>query len=112
MHNEEIYIIMLSGNIMTDDIVTALSTGANDYVIKPFTEEELVARVNNGIRHKRFQKISADSRKKILSELNKLESALQHLTSALPADNKTSTVIRESKNIFASIRETMKSCQN
>ena len=112
MHNEQIYIIMLSGNIMTDDIVNALSTGANDYVIKPFTEEELVARVNNGIRHNRIQKISADGRKKILSELNKLESALQQLTSALPTDNKTSTVIRESKNIFASIRETMKSFQN
>jgi two-component system, OmpR family, phosphate regulon response regulator PhoB len=39
-------VIMLSGQKQEDNIVRALEGGANDYVTKPFSPRELVARVN------------------------------------------------------------------
>jgi two-component system, OmpR family, phosphate regulon response regulator PhoB len=39
-------VIMLSGQKQEDSIVRALEWGANDYVTKPFSPRELVARVN------------------------------------------------------------------
>jgi two-component system phosphate regulon response regulator PhoB len=47
-------VIMLSGQKQEDSIVRALEWGANDYVTKPFSPRELVARVNrwtNGSGH-------------------------------------------------------------
>jgi two-component system, OmpR family, phosphate regulon response regulator PhoB len=39
-------VIMLSGHKQEDRIVRALEWGANDYVTKPFSPRELLARVN------------------------------------------------------------------
>jgi two-component system phosphate regulon response regulator PhoB len=47
-------VIMLSGQKQEDNIVGALDWGANDYVTKPFSPRELVARVN------RWMKASGD----------------------------------------------------
>lgn len=47
-------VIMLSGQKQEDNIVQALEWGANDYVTKPFSPRELVARVN------RWMKVSDD----------------------------------------------------
>src|ERR1041385_5002415 len=38
-------IIILSANSGTTDIVKALDNGANDYLVKPFSPEELTARI-------------------------------------------------------------------
>ena len=38
-------IIMLSAKSAEDDIVVGLHCGANDYITKPFSREELLARV-------------------------------------------------------------------
>jgi two-component system, OmpR family, phosphate regulon response regulator PhoB len=43
-------VIMLSGQKQEDSIVRALEWGANDYVTKPFSPRELVARVNRWTR--------------------------------------------------------------
>jgi two-component system phosphate regulon response regulator PhoB len=50
----EVPVIMLSGQKQEDNIVRALERGANDYVTKPFSPRELVARVN------RWMKASGD----------------------------------------------------
>jgi len=42
---KEIPIIMLTARSSTSDKVTGLETGADDYIIKPFTPQELVARI-------------------------------------------------------------------
>jgi DNA-binding response OmpR family regulator len=39
------YILMLTGRMQKVDIVIALSTGADDYIVKPFSPLELIARI-------------------------------------------------------------------
>lgn len=46
----EVPIIVLSGLTKEQDIVRALDLGANDFVIKPFRPEELMARVRRCLR--------------------------------------------------------------
>jgi len=51
-------ILMLTALGSTDDIVTGLKTGADDYLIKPFKFSELLARINALIRRNRNQIIN------------------------------------------------------
>jgi two-component system cell cycle response regulator len=44
------YIILLTGRSNTEDIVTGLKVGANDYIAKPFNNAELRARLQVGKR--------------------------------------------------------------
>ena len=46
----EIPIIMLTAKASEDDKVTGLNAGADDYIIKPFSPRELVARINAVLR--------------------------------------------------------------
>jgi len=43
-------IIMLTGATAEDDIVSGLNAGANDYILKPFRTNELLARVQAQLR--------------------------------------------------------------
>jgi two-component system phosphate regulon response regulator PhoB len=47
---KEIPIIMLTAKVSEDDKVTGLNAGADDYIIKPFSPRELVARINAVLR--------------------------------------------------------------
>ena len=47
---KDIPIIMLTARISEDDKVTGLNAGADDYIIKPFSPRELVARINAVLR--------------------------------------------------------------
>ena len=47
---EEVPIIVLTAKAQERDVVRALDVGANDYVIKPFQPEELMARVRRFIK--------------------------------------------------------------
>lgn len=46
----DIPIIMLTARITEDDKVTGLNAGADDYILKPFSPRELVARINAVLR--------------------------------------------------------------
>lgn len=52
MRSEQDYtpVVMLTGRTAKEDIVEGLTAGADDYVTKPFTWEELVARINSVLR--------------------------------------------------------------
>ena len=45
-------IIFLTAKTQTNDLVKGFQTGANDYVRKPFSMEELIARIENALRIK------------------------------------------------------------
>lgn len=54
-------IIMLSAKIEDADKIQGLSTGADDYITKPFNPEELIARVKSQLR--RFTTLNLDKNK-------------------------------------------------
>ena len=61
--NEDIPIIFLTAKTQTEDVVKGFSMGANDYIRKPFSMEELIVRIHNALRNKAEapQKIKTDS---------------------------------------------------
>ena len=50
------YVLMLTGMSTPEDIVTGLNAGANDFIVKPFNEPELQARINVGVRMVELQR--------------------------------------------------------
>lgn len=46
----DIPVIMLTAKVSEDDKVTGLNAGADDYIIKPFSPRELIARINAVLR--------------------------------------------------------------
>jgi PleD family two-component response regulator len=49
-HGDFVYIIMLTGRTDRLDVVEGLGAGADDYIVKPFNQDELIARVSSGAR--------------------------------------------------------------
>lgn len=49
-HHDPAYVIMLTSRDSTDDLAAGLFAGANDFIAKPFHQEELRARLRNGER--------------------------------------------------------------
>lgn len=43
-------IIMLTAKNRISDLITGFNSGANDYIVKPFSNQELLARINNHLR--------------------------------------------------------------
>lgn len=50
--DEKVPIIFLTAKTQTDDLVKGFSTGANDYIRKPFSMEELIVRIDNVMRYR------------------------------------------------------------
>jgi DNA-binding response OmpR family regulator len=48
----QVPIIFLSAKSQTSDVVNGFKTGANDYIRKPFSIEELIVRIENVLKHK------------------------------------------------------------
>jgi DNA-binding response OmpR family regulator len=49
--NTEVPIIFLSAKSESGDVVNGFKMGGNDYIRKPFSMEELIARIENVLRH-------------------------------------------------------------
>lgn len=56
----QVPILMLTAKVEEDDRVNGLNIGADDYMIKPFSPKELVARVNAILRRVRQDTVKAD----------------------------------------------------
>jgi phosphoserine phosphatase RsbU/P len=73
------YVILLTSRGSSDDVVTGLHAGADDYVTKPPHAEELLARVNVGARVVRLQQALAErvhSLQEALSNVKQLQGLL------------------------------------
>jgi len=66
------YIIFLTARGQTKDIVLALESGADDYLIKPFDPQELRSRLQVGLRVLKLESALA-------AKLEELEQAMQHV---------------------------------
>lgn len=53
---QAIYFILLSSRELTEDKVQALNAGVDDYLTKPYHQDELVARIRAGLRIRTLQK--------------------------------------------------------
>ena len=73
------YLILLTSRDRTEDVVEGLEAGADDYVVKPFEREELLARVRVGLRILHLQE-SLGGRvaelEKALKKVNRLQGLL------------------------------------
>ena len=67
------YVLMLTGMANPEDIVTGLNAGANDFIVKPFNEPELQARVNVGVRMVELQA-------ELTNRVTELELAMAEIT--------------------------------
>jgi len=68
------YIILLTVKDSKRDIINGLDAGADDYIIKPYDQDELRARVDVGNRVIQLQM-------KLEKRVNELEEALEHIKS-------------------------------
>lgn len=50
--DDHVPIIFLSAKSQTNDVINGFKTGANDYIRKPFSIEELIVRIENVLKHK------------------------------------------------------------
>lgn len=50
--NQSVPILFLTAKAQTRDVVKGFDLGGNDYIIKPFSMEELIARIQNALRRK------------------------------------------------------------
>ncbi|MBE9193021.1 response regulator transcription factor [Gloeocapsopsis crepidinum LEGE 06123] len=69
IHGDKVPIILLTAKDDISDRVAGLDAGADDYVVKPFSVEELLARVRAHLR--RTQDIDADIRQFVDLKLNR-----------------------------------------
>ncbi len=81
MKNQDLFVIMITSKMFTDDIVTAFNAGVDDYLIKPFPAKELIARIENGTRIKRSREFIALNKSQLLQELDRLLGLLQSIDS-------------------------------
>jgi DNA-binding response OmpR family regulator len=69
------YLIMVTGKDRLQDVTDAFHAGADDYVVKPYFEEELLLRLHVGIRALRLQEVLA-------SRIRQLEDVLKRMRGA------------------------------
>ena len=79
-------IIILTARHKTEDLVTSLETGANDYLTKPFQKSELMARVSSQIKLKEIAVLKDKLTRQIKQE-KKLLTLKYQLVNSLKSSN-------------------------
>lgn len=60
-HNASVPIIFVTARNQTDDVLKGFHVGGNDYIRKPFSMEELIARINNLLRFTTLETKNAEN---------------------------------------------------
>ncbi len=80
------FIILLTGRTETKDIVSALDAGANDYIVKPFINEELQARIKAGQRILDLQTKLKKTQDLMIYEKEVIENIILKMRASKPFD--------------------------
>ncbi|MFZ4622070.1 MAG: response regulator [Bacteroidota bacterium] len=107
--NEETYVIMISGRIMSEDIVAALSSGANDYIIKPFSTEELIARILVGMRHADRAAATRVKEELMLEKIKQLDGLMKHLPELNTSIEESNVMLKESNQLMQELKKLLRS---
>jgi len=75
----ELPIMMLTARHLINDIVAALSAGANDYLIKPYHDKELIARVSSQLSVRQYW-IANKENQKLKNEIERREALEEELS--------------------------------
>ena len=73
-------IIMLSARAGEESRVEGLQAGADDYLVKPFTARELIARVEAHVKMSRLRREFYEQRSELQRQLRQAADAVEHLT--------------------------------
>jgi len=107
MKNRDLFIIMVTAKMYSDDIVTAFATGADDYIIKPFPVKEMIARIENGARIKRSREFNTKNKQRLTGDLDRLNLLLQRLIETGAQDQ--ASVLQQCRDLIASMKDVMRS---
>ena len=84
---DELPIIMVTANAMSEDVAGALAIGANDYVTKPVDFAVALARVNNQVERRRHEMETRVAREKLSAENSGLASRVAESRARLERAN-------------------------
>lgn len=94
---EYIPILMLTAKSEIKDVISGLEVGADDYIIKPFSFDELIARVNSALRFKQLN----DHLRSQSQELEEANQQIYQLNQSLLDKNKElRKKVYDLRNIF------------
>lgn len=89
-----VYILLVTVRESTDDIISGLEAGADDYLTKPFNHAELVARLNTGKRILELERSLREAnerskraetvRERLIEELQEALARVKTLSGLLP----------------------------
>jgi DNA-binding response OmpR family regulator len=93
--NEQVPIIFLSARSQTSDVVNGFRLGANDYIRKPFSIEELIVRIENVLK-KRSAGTMEDAEEVAIGQylFNSKRQTLQHPSEAKKLSYRESELLR------------------
>src|SRR6476646_491443 len=72
-------VVLLSARAGEESLIEGMMSGADDYVVKPFTARELLARVEAHIKIARFRREAQETEQRLQSELRESEREQQRL---------------------------------
>ncbi len=75
-HMSELPIILLTAKNQVHDLITGFSVGANDYLVKPFTKQEFIARLN---MHIQLGKWNATLEAEVQERTMEIQNLLDHV---------------------------------
>ena len=85
-----VYVILLTSKSHTDDLVSTLERGADDFLTKPFEQNELRARLNAGERVIRLERTLAEQNAQMTRDLH---GAANYVRSLIPAPRNEPEII-------------------
>ncbi len=96
-----VYVILLTAKNSREDVVQGLDAGADDYIIKPFANQELRARVNIGERVLKLEDdlLATQRRLEVLASRDSLTGLLARQTLQEHAEAELSRARREGKAV-------------